>query len=178
MSMERFVKYMFKIMDFGTEAKKYTASIDRFMGENYNTLQHIMNEGEVSIQAFLELYDERTYDIRNKQDDIKFMKTLDFKGLYLIKNLSKKKYYLGYGDKVFRKVDRHFKGYGNKEIYDDFKKGHTFVVSFGKYDADAYASIELYEKESRTYLREKLEGVSESWSLKTVWGVGYKFEVL
>jgi DNA-binding response OmpR family regulator len=27
-------------------------------------------------------------------------------------------------------------------------------------------------------LREKLEGVSEGWSLKTVWGVGYKFEVL
>ncbi|MEG2679253.1 MAG: response regulator transcription factor [Oscillospiraceae bacterium] len=26
-------------------------------------------------------------------------------------------------------------------------------------------------------LREKLEGVSEAWSLKTVWGVGYKFEV-
>ena len=25
-------------------------------------------------------------------------------------------------------------------------------------------------------LREKLEGVSEEWSLKTVWGVGYKFE--
>ena len=27
-------------------------------------------------------------------------------------------------------------------------------------------------------LREKLEGVSEKWSLKTVWGVGYKFEVI
>ena len=26
-------------------------------------------------------------------------------------------------------------------------------------------------------LREKLEGVSDSWSVKTVWGVGYKFEV-
>ena len=26
-------------------------------------------------------------------------------------------------------------------------------------------------------LREKLEGVSDQWSLKTVWGVGYKFEV-
>ena len=25
-------------------------------------------------------------------------------------------------------------------------------------------------------LREKLEGVSDQWSLKTVWGVGYKFE--
>ena len=27
-------------------------------------------------------------------------------------------------------------------------------------------------------LREKLEGVSSRWSLKTVWGVGYKFEVV
>ena len=26
-------------------------------------------------------------------------------------------------------------------------------------------------------LREKLEGVSDRWALKTVWGVGYKFEV-
>ena len=27
-------------------------------------------------------------------------------------------------------------------------------------------------------LREKLSGVSDKWELKTVWGVGYKFEVL
>lgn len=27
-------------------------------------------------------------------------------------------------------------------------------------------------------LREKLEGVSEKWRLKTVWGVGYKFEYI
>lgn len=26
-------------------------------------------------------------------------------------------------------------------------------------------------------LREKIDGISEGWSLKTVWGVGYKFEV-
>ena len=48
------------------------------------------------------------------------------------------------------------------------------------------ASMEnaLFIGDSRTVdvhvkrLREKLEGVSEKWSLKTVWGVGYKFEVL
>ena len=27
-------------------------------------------------------------------------------------------------------------------------------------------------------LREKLEGVSDKWTLKTVWGVGYKFEAM
>ena len=41
----------------------------------------------------------------------------------------------------------------------------------------------VYYGDSRTVdvhvkrLREKLENVSEEWSLKTVWGVGYKFEV-
>ena len=34
-------------------------------------------------------------------------------------------------------------------------------------------TIDVHEKR----LREKLEGVSEQWSLKTVWGVGYKIEV-
>ena len=40
-----------------------------------------------------------------------------------------------------------------------------------------------YYSDSRTVdvhvkrLREKLENVSDEWSLKTVWGVGYKFEV-
>ena len=27
-------------------------------------------------------------------------------------------------------------------------------------------------------LREKLEGISQQWSVKTIWGVGYKFEVV
>ena len=27
-------------------------------------------------------------------------------------------------------------------------------------------------------LREKLEGVSDKWTIKTVWGIGYKFELL
>ena len=41
-----------------------------------------------------------------------------------------------------------------------------------------------YPGDSRTVdvhvkrLREKLEGVSDKWVLKTVWGVGYKFEIL
>ena len=42
---------------------------------------------------------------------------------------------------------------------------------------------EHYFGDSRTVdvhvkrLREKVENVSDQWALKTVWGVGYKFEV-
>ena len=38
----------------------------------------------------------------------------------------------------------------------------------------ASRTVEVHVKR----LREKLEGVSEKWSVKTVWGVGYKFEVV
>ena len=43
--------------------------------------------------------------------------------------------------------------------------------------------LAVYYGDSRTVdvhikrLREKLDGVSDQWTLKTVWGVGYKFEV-
>ena len=35
-------------------------------------------------------------------------------------------------------------------------------------------TVDVHVKRSR----EKLEGISDKWTLKTVWGVGYKFEVL
>lgn len=47
---------------------------------------------------------------------------------------------------------------------------------------DAVWGFDYYGDSSRTVdvhvkrLREKLEGVSEKWALKTVWSVGYKFE--
>ena len=49
---------------------------------------------------------------------------------------------------------------------------------------DAVWGFDYYGDSSRTVdvhikrLREKLEGVSDKWCLKTVWGVGYKFEVV
>ena len=47
---------------------------------------------------------------------------------------------------------------------------------------DAVWGFDYYGDSSRTVdvhikrLREKLKGVSEKWSLETVWSVGYKFE--
>ena len=55
------------------------------------------------------------------------------------------------------------------------------VYDFKCYSDDV-ASSAYYYGDSRTVdvhikrLREKLEGVSDKWELKTVWSVGYKFE--
>ena len=57
------------------------------------------------------------------------------------------------------------------------------VYEFTEVDDD-YFSDALFIGDSRTVdvhvkrLREKLEGVSNKWTIKTVWGIGYKFELL
>ena len=71
--------------------------------------------------------------------------------------------------------------------------GHLVVMSMDTYEKqlgilDVYRKLGAAEKQLEDgvplldgdevikRLREKLEGVSDKWELKTVWGVGYKFE--
>ena len=43
----------------------------------------------------------------------------------------------------------------------------------------SYCIRSLYfDDPADTALREKLDGVSDKWTLKTVWGVGYEFELI
>ena len=49
---------------------------------------------------------------------------------------------------------------------------------FGSDSAGSAVDAEKGGLMRNTALREKLDGASENWNLKTVWGVGYKFEVL
>ncbi len=54
-----------------------------------------------------------------------------------------------------------------------FTRDQLLNKVWGFYYAGDSRTVDVHIKR----LREKLKGVSERWSLKTVWGVGYKFEV-
>ena len=151
-------KIAYKLFDTGIGVHRLSTSLKKFIDENYELLQKVMSEREVSVSDFLELYDKRIYDIHSKQNDIKYMKDWDFKGLYYIKNLTKKKYYIGRGDKVFRKVDRHFRGYGHQGLFADFEKGDKFSVIFWKLDGSGYDNLDDLEKETKASLSSNLEG--------------------
>lgn len=78
----------------------------------------------------------------------------------------------------------------NGEIVDTPPKELELIYHFASNPNRVYTRDQLldevwgfdYYGDSRTIdvhvkrLREKLEGVSDKWALKTVWGVGYKFE--
>mgnify|MGYP003548906176 CR=1 FL=1 len=54
----------------------------------------------------------------------------------------------------------------------------TFIFMLLSCAVFAQTKAELYDRFSQAVSEhgEKLEGISEKWALKTVWGVGYKFE--
>ena len=72
------------------------------------------------------------------------------------------------------------------EIPEDTHKRLTFdklIIDLDSYELIVDGKKIDYFGDSRTVdvhvkrLREKVENVSDQWALKTVWGVGYKFEV-
>ena len=54
-----------------------------------------------------------------------------------------------------------------------YSRENLLNVVWGYEYAGDYRTVDVHVRR----LREKLEGVSDQWRLKTVWGVGYKFEV-
>ena len=54
-----------------------------------------------------------------------------------------------------------------------FSRDQLLELGWGKDYPGDNRTVDVHIKR----LRDKLEGASDKWALKTVWGVGYKFEV-
>lgn len=83
-------KFVNSIMNVKDDLENFQESLSDFISENQILLQNILSGKEVMVSDFLGLCDERVYNMDSKQNDIKYMKRLDFAGLYYIKNITKK----------------------------------------------------------------------------------------
>lgn len=52
----------------------------------------------------------------------------DFAGVYILYNHDKNMYYVGQGKRVFQRVNSHFTGHGNGDVYADYKYGDNFTI--------------------------------------------------
>ncbi|MCL1802300.1 MAG: GIY-YIG nuclease family protein [Eubacteriaceae bacterium] len=76
----------------------------------------------------------------------KFKAAYNFPGVYIIKNKTRRMGYVGQGVKILDRVSSHFSGNGNKEIYDDFKKRHRFVIKLISLEGSGYKSLNELER--------------------------------
>lgn len=127
---------------YKNETEKIVPLMKKFLGDG----------GTVS--DFLKLVDIRAYDLNNKQNDIKLVKTIDFAGVYVLHNQSKNTIFIGKSTHVIKKVERQFKGFENKNIYDDFKNGNKYIIRLFRLVDSDFDSIDDLENHIKDIYKE------------------------
>lgn len=119
----------------------------KIVDESRVFLEKAISENGISLKEFNRLMNKCIYDFDNQRYDIKLYKKWDFEGCYIIYNVNKDIYHVGRSTKVLYKVDRNFRGYGNKNVYRDYLAGDKFRIKLIPNEYDDYESTRLIEKE-------------------------------
>lgn len=80
----------------------------------------------------LEVTPQEFFDIRTANNGGRGRKYIstkyDFAGVYILYNYTKDMYYVGQSVKLFQRVNSHFTGHGNGDVYADYKYGDWFTI--------------------------------------------------
>lgn len=70
----------------------------------------------------------------------------DFAGIYILFNKTKGMYYVGQGKSVFKRVNSHFTGKGNGDVYADFKYGDEFTIKMIPLENSGFNTLNELER--------------------------------
>ncbi len=83
----------------------------------------------------------------------KLRKTIkgDMVGVYVIYNKTRKMYYVGQATRLFFRVNQHFTGHGNGDVYGDYKRGgDKFTIQLLPLVNSGYYDLDKFEKDMIT----------------------------
>lgn len=72
--------------------------------------------------------------------------TQNFPGVYILFNRSKNMYYVGQGKQVLNRVNSHFTGKGNGDVYADYKYGDEFTIKMIALDGSGFQTLNELER--------------------------------
>ena len=70
----------------------------------------------------------------------------DFAGVYILYNKTKNMYYVGQAKSVFSRVNSHFTGHGNGDVYADYKYGDEFVIKMIALKNSGFSTLNELER--------------------------------
>lgn len=108
-----------------------------------NKLSDLSNKGlEVSPEEFFKLRNASMGGRGRKHVSANY----EFSGIYILFNHTKNKYYVGQSIKVFQRVNNHFTGHGNGDVYADYKYGDKFSIKMIKLAGSGFRSLNELER--------------------------------
>lgn len=70
----------------------------------------------------------------------------NFAGVYILYNKSKNMYYVGQGKKILDRVNAHFTGHGNGDVYADYKYGDIFEINMIALENSGFSTLNALER--------------------------------
>ncbi|SDB04128.1 GIY-YIG catalytic domain-containing protein [Eubacterium oxidoreducens] len=91
---------------------------------------------ELTVDEFFAIREEDYVDAPN------------FEGIYIIFNRSRNLYYVGQSVRVFSRVNSHFTGKGNGDVYADYIYGDDFRIRMISLKGSGYRNLDDLERET------------------------------
>lgn len=70
----------------------------------------------------------------------------NFAGVYILFNQTKNMYYVGQGKQIFNRVNAHFTGKGNGDVYADYKYGNKFTIKMIALENSGFSTLNELER--------------------------------
>lgn len=71
----------------------------------------------------------------------------DAVGVYIIYNIDKDKFYVGQAKRLLYRINQHFTGHGNPDVYVDYRQGDSFRIAMIKLIDSGYEDLDKLEKD-------------------------------
>ena len=79
--------------------------------------------------------------------EVKGTQSGDVVGVYVIHNDTNGMYYVGQAKRLFFRVNQHFTGHGNGDVYADYKHGDHFSIQLMKLSDSGYSDLDKLERD-------------------------------
>lgn len=86
---------------------------------------------------------ETFFQIRKEQIEYKLD---DISGVYIIYNVTQDMYYVGQATRLYFRINQHFTGHGNGDVYADYKYGDDFLIAYIPLNDSGYSSLDALER--------------------------------
>jgi len=116
------------------------------------------SQTELTPQQFFELREQTFGEKSNRRR----YKKLNFEGVYVLYNSTKNKYYVGQGKRILDRVNMHFTGKGNGDVYADYKYGDSFTIKMIGLDHSGYKSLNALERDTIEVFNARATGYNKT----------------
>ena len=115
--------------------------------------ERIRNQIKSLADNTLEMTPQEFIEMRSKRiGGSSYALSHNFAGVYILFNKTKNLYYVGQGQQILNRVNAHFTGHGNGDVYADYKYGDSFTIKMIGLENSGCSSLnELERKTIMTY---------------------------